>query len=216
MHLNLNIPQESKIVKHDNVIAPGMFRINPFKPSREEKYVPNKVRASVRTNPITVSQPHVVTKKDVNSDSNGFSPKDIRSTTRTRRPKPWNNPKSDKVPFKSKSGCLSNKLEKIEENHRSLQSSHYPNHTSSECNNIKLATCKQCLITANHDDCVLQWSPTGRLFDLKGKLIASSESESPSDYSKGCQNWFDTLLTPLLSEYNLEDKEDHRDNECDT
>ncbi|GKA91749.1 retrovirus-related pol polyprotein from transposon TNT 1-94 [Tanacetum coccineum] len=37
-------PQESK-----NVIAPGMFRINPFKPSREEKYVPNKVRASVRT-----------------------------------------------------------------------------------------------------------------------------------------------------------------------
>ncbi|GKB59843.1 retrovirus-related pol polyprotein from transposon TNT 1-94 [Tanacetum coccineum] len=65
-------PQESKIVKHDNVIAPGMFRINPFKPSREEKYVPNKVRASVRTTPITVSQPHVVTKKDVNSDSIGF------------------------------------------------------------------------------------------------------------------------------------------------
>ncbi|GJT51177.1 hypothetical protein Tco_0977334 [Tanacetum coccineum] len=33
-------PQESKIVKHDNVIAPGMFRINPFKPSREEKWSP--------------------------------------------------------------------------------------------------------------------------------------------------------------------------------
>ncbi|GKF25450.1 hypothetical protein Tco_0081344 [Tanacetum coccineum] len=58
-------PQESKIVKHDNVIAPGMFR--------EEKFVPNKVRASVRTTPITVSQPHAVTKKDVNSDSNGLS-----------------------------------------------------------------------------------------------------------------------------------------------
>nr|GEW18976.1 hypothetical protein [Tanacetum cinerariifolium] len=36
-------PQESKVVKNDKVIAPGMFRINPFKPSREEKYVPNKV-----------------------------------------------------------------------------------------------------------------------------------------------------------------------------
>ncbi|GJT98103.1 integrase, catalytic region, zinc finger, CCHC-type containing protein [Tanacetum coccineum] len=47
--------------------------INPFKPSREEKYVPNKVRANIRTNPITVSQPHVITKKDVNSDSNGLS-----------------------------------------------------------------------------------------------------------------------------------------------
>ncbi|GJY94104.1 hypothetical protein Tco_0510465 [Tanacetum coccineum] len=258
------------------------------------------------TKPIIVSQPHVITKNDVNSKTNGFSPKDIRSTTRTRRPKPWNNPKSEKVPFKSKSGCLSNNLEKIEENHRSLQSSHYTNHTSSECNNIKLAirneksevicaTCKQCLITANHDDCVLQyvngmksrkknqsanvsksanqkkhkaqvwkpknvgskerfaspkpskprsclrWSPTGRLFDLKGKIITSSESESQSDFSKGdnaftsnpqepirkrfpsstfsmtgCQNWFDTLLIPLLSEYKSKDKASHGDNECDT
>ncbi|GJR30972.1 integrase, catalytic region, zinc finger, CCHC-type containing protein [Tanacetum coccineum] len=215
----------------------GIFRINPFKATRVDNFVPNKhVKTSVRTKPIIVSQPHVITKNDVNSKTNGFSPKDIRSTTRTRRPKPWNNPKSEKVPFKSKSGCLSNKLEKIEENHRSLQSSHYPNHTSSECNNIKLAirneksevicaTCKQCLITANHDDCVLQyvngmksrkkyqsanqkkhkaevwkpknvgskegfaspkpskprsclrWSPTGRLFDLKGKSKSASESE---------------------------------------
>ncbi|GJT34985.1 hypothetical protein Tco_0925404 [Tanacetum coccineum] len=299
--------RESTVVNNERVIAPGIFRINPFKATRVDNFVPNKhVKTSVRTKPIIVSQPHVITKNDVNSKTNGFSPKDIRSTTRTRRPKPWNNPKSDKVPFKSKSGCLSNKLEKIEENHRSLQSSHYPNHTSSECNNIKLAfrneksevicaTCKQCLITANHDDCVLQyvngmksrkknqsanvsksanqkkhkaevwkpknvgskegfaspkpskprsclrWSPTGRLFDLKGKIITSSESESQSDCSKGdnactsnpqepirkrfpsstfsmtgCQNWFDTLLIPLLSEYNLKDKEDHGDNECDT
>ncbi|GKA94436.1 hypothetical protein Tco_0816474 [Tanacetum coccineum] len=31
----------------------------------------------------------------------------------------------------------------------------------------------------------LRWSPTRRLFDLKGKLIASSESESQSDCSNG-------------------------------
>ncbi|GJY23315.1 hypothetical protein Tco_0396973 [Tanacetum coccineum] len=31
----------------------------------------------------------------------------------------------------------------------------------------------------------LRWSPTGRIFDLKGKIIASSESESQSDCSKG-------------------------------
>nr|GEX20123.1 retrotransposon protein, putative, Ty1-copia subclass [Tanacetum cinerariifolium] len=29
-------PQESKVVKNDKVIAPGMFRINPFKTSKEE------------------------------------------------------------------------------------------------------------------------------------------------------------------------------------
>nr|GEW74631.1 reverse transcriptase domain-containing protein [Tanacetum cinerariifolium] len=41
-------PQGSKVMKNDKVIAPGMFKINLFKPSREEKHVPNKVRASVR------------------------------------------------------------------------------------------------------------------------------------------------------------------------
>ncbi|GJY24236.1 hypothetical protein Tco_0397894 [Tanacetum coccineum] len=59
--------------------------INPLKPSREEKYVPNKVRASVRTTPITVSQPHVVTKKDVNSDSNGLSSTGVDKCLRPRK-----------------------------------------------------------------------------------------------------------------------------------
>ncbi|GJR38449.1 hypothetical protein Tco_1214133 [Tanacetum coccineum] len=61
--------RESTVVNNERVIAPGIFRINPFK----------------------------ATRNDVNSKTNGFSPKDSRSTTRTRRPKPWNNPKSDKA-----------------------------------------------------------------------------------------------------------------------
>ncbi|GJX85743.1 retrovirus-related pol polyprotein from transposon TNT 1-94 [Tanacetum coccineum] len=243
-------PQESKIVKHDNVIAPGMFRINPFKPSREEKYVPNKVRASVRTNPITVSQPHVVTKKDVNSDSNGLSSTGVDNTAKTRRPQPRSNTKNDRVPSASKSSCNKNKEVEVEEHHRNLLLSKNKKHMSSECNHVKLAIrndksevicamCKQCLITANHDVCMLnyvndmnsrgkkqkanvsntenqkkqkpkvikpkkvgsnerlaspkpskprfclRWSPTGRFFDIKGKIIASSESESQSDCSNG-------------------------------
>nr|GEZ08772.1 hypothetical protein [Tanacetum cinerariifolium] len=78
-------PQESKVMKNYKVIAPGMFRINPFKTSREEKHVPNNVRASARTKLITVSQPPVITKKDVNSDSNGLSSIGI-DNTKTRRP----------------------------------------------------------------------------------------------------------------------------------
>ncbi|GJS37858.1 hypothetical protein Tco_0536240 [Tanacetum coccineum] len=239
--------RESNVVNNEKVIAPGIFRINPFKASRVTNFVPNKhVKASVRTKPITVSQPHVITKEDVNSNTCGFSPKDIDSTTKTRRPQSRNNPKNARVPSKSKSSCLSNKLEKIKENHRSLQPSNYPDHTSSEYNNIKLAirngkfevicaTCKQCLITANHDECVLQyvngmksrkknqranvsksanqkkhkanvkkskksgskeslaspskprsflrWSPTGRIFDLCGKITSSSNTEIESDTS---------------------------------
>nr|GEZ35124.1 retrovirus-related Pol polyprotein from transposon TNT 1-94 [Tanacetum cinerariifolium] len=70
---SVSTPHESKRVNNDKVIAPGMFRINPSKTSREEKQVPNTVSASARTKPITVSQPPVITKKDVNSDLNGLS-----------------------------------------------------------------------------------------------------------------------------------------------
>ncbi|GJR61200.1 retrovirus-related pol polyprotein from transposon TNT 1-94 [Tanacetum coccineum] len=185
-------PQESKVMKNDNVIAPGMFRINPFKPSREEKSVPNKVRASVRTNSITVSQPHVITKKGVNSNLNGLSSTGVDNTAKTRRPQSKSNIKNNRLAIRN---------------------------AKSE---VVCAMCKQCLIFANHDVCVLnyvndknshgkeqkanvsntknqkkqrpkvmrpkkvgsnkrlaspkpckprsclRWSPTGRLFDLKG------------------------------------------------
>nr|GEW87781.1 hypothetical protein [Tanacetum cinerariifolium] len=88
-------PHESKVVKNDKVITPGMFRINLFKPSREEKHVPNNVRASVKIKPITISQPHVITKKIVNSDSNGLSSIGV-DNTKTRRPQPRRNSKNDR------------------------------------------------------------------------------------------------------------------------
>nr|GFD40008.1 hypothetical protein [Tanacetum cinerariifolium] len=112
-------PQVSKVMKNDKVIALGMFRINPFKPSRKEKHVPNKVRASVRTNPITISQHPVITKKAVNSNSNGLSFTGV-DNTKTRRPQPRSNTKNDRVPFASKSSCSKNKEVDVEEHHRKL------------------------------------------------------------------------------------------------
>nr|GFA35592.1 integrase, catalytic region, zinc finger, CCHC-type, peptidase aspartic, catalytic [Tanacetum cinerariifolium] len=213
-------PQESKVVKNDKVIALGMFKINPFKTSRKEKHVPNSVRASARTKPITVSQPLVFTKKDVNSDSNGLSSTRI-DNTKTRRPQPRSNTKNDRVPSVSTSSC--NKNKRVE----------------NAISKVVCAMCNQCLISVNHDVCLrnyvngktsrgkkqkadvsikekqkkqqpevkktkkvgfikrlatpktskarffLRWSPTGRLFDLKGKIIASGESESQSDCSNG-------------------------------
>nr|GFB56419.1 hypothetical protein [Tanacetum cinerariifolium] len=108
------------------------------KTSREEKHMPNTVSASARTKPITVSQSHVITKKDVNSDLNGLSSIEVVNT-KTRRPQPRNNTKHDRVPSASKS--------------------------SRTCNNIKIysqdviskvvcAMCKKCLISINHDKCL--------------------------------------------------------------
>nr|GEY38015.1 hypothetical protein [Tanacetum cinerariifolium] len=246
---SVSTPQESKLVKNDKVIAPGMFRINPFTNFGEEKRVPNNVRASARIKPITGSQPHVFTKKDVNSDSNGLSSTGI-DNTKTRRPQPMSNTKNDRVPSASKSSRSKNKEVEVEEHHRNLLLSKNLKHMSSACNNFKLdsqnvyskvvcAMCKKCLISVNHDECLLnyvydknsrgkkqtendsikekqmkrkpkvkkpkkvrfierlatpkpsksrslfRWSPTGRIFDLNGQIIASSESESQSDCSKG-------------------------------
>nr|GEV20827.1 retrovirus-related Pol polyprotein from transposon TNT 1-94 [Tanacetum cinerariifolium] len=68
---------------------------------REENHVPNSVSASARTKPITVSQPPVFTKKDVNSDSNGLSSTGI-DNTKTKRPYPRSNTKNDRC---VDSGC---------------------------------------------------------------------------------------------------------------
>nr|GEW75731.1 hypothetical protein [Tanacetum cinerariifolium] len=91
-------PTESKVVKNDKVIALGMFRINPSKNSREIKSMPNKpINASVRIKQITDPQPHVITKKVVNSDSHGFSSTGVDITTKTRRPQPRSNTIHDRV-----------------------------------------------------------------------------------------------------------------------
>nr|GEW62155.1 integrase, catalytic region, zinc finger, CCHC-type, peptidase aspartic, catalytic [Tanacetum cinerariifolium] len=228
-------PQGSKVMKNDKVITLGMFRINPFETSKEEKHVTNKVRASIRTNLITVSKPPIITKKVVNSDSNGLSSTGVA----TLRPK----------------GHSLGAIQRMIGNKK---------HMSSECNKVKLTTqninvvcamCKQCLSSVNHDVCFLnyvnginsrgkkqkanvsinekqkkqqpkvkktnkagfierlatpkpsksrsflRWSPTRRMFDLKGKIIASSESESQSDCSKGDNACTSNPLEPTIKQF---------------
>nr|GEW27746.1 retrovirus-related Pol polyprotein from transposon TNT 1-94 [Tanacetum cinerariifolium] len=161
---SVSTPQGSKGVNNDKVIALGMFRINPSKTSREEKQLPNTVSASARTKPITVSQPLVITKKDVNSDLNGLSSTGV-DNTKTRRPKPRSNTNNDRVPSASKSGRSQNKEAEVEERHRNLLLSKNNKHISSACNNIKIdsqdviykvvcAMCKKCFIFVNHDKCL--------------------------------------------------------------
>nr|GEX71169.1 integrase, catalytic region, zinc finger, CCHC-type, peptidase aspartic, catalytic [Tanacetum cinerariifolium] len=158
----------------------------------------------------------------------------VDNTVKTRMPQPRSNTKNDKVPSASKSSC--NKNKKVENN-------------KSE---VICAMCKQCLINANHDICVvnyvndmnshdkklkanvsntvtqkkqmskvrmpkkvgsnerlaspkpskhrycLRWSPTERLFDLKGKIIASGESESQSDCSNGDNACNSNLPEPTI------------------
>nr|GFA85924.1 hypothetical protein [Tanacetum cinerariifolium] len=234
---SVSSPQEPIDVNNDKVISPGMFRINHSKTLRNKKHVLNTVSASSRTKSITVSQPSVITKKGMNSNSSGLSSTGL-DNTKTRRQQPRSNTKNDRVPSASKSSRSMNKDVKVEEHHRNLLLSKKNKHSSSACNNSKIdsqdviskvvyANCKKCLNSVNHDVCLnyvngkqshgrkhkanvsknetqkeyrpkvsksknvgpreslatpkprkprflLRWSPTGKMFDSAGKLVAPS------------------------------------------
>nr|GEZ99507.1 retrovirus-related Pol polyprotein from transposon TNT 1-94 [Tanacetum cinerariifolium] len=173
-----------------------MFSINPFKTSKDEKHVPNTVRASDKKKPITVSQPLVITKKDVNSDFNGLSSTGVDNTT-TKRPQPRSNTKHDRVPSTSKSSRSKNKEAEVKEHHRNFLLSKNNKHISSTCNNIKInsqdviskvvcAMCKKCLIYVNRDKCL-------RNYGMAKTLVVRNKGQGffqrkPNEISaKGCK-----------------------------
>ncbi|GKB54250.1 hypothetical protein Tco_0905003 [Tanacetum coccineum] len=86
---------------------------------------------------------------------------DVESTGKTRRPQPRINPKNDRVSSAFKSSCLSNNLEKLV----------VPNDKSE----VVCATCKQCLVTVNHDECVFKYV-NGMNFSKKNQSANVSES----------------------------------------
>nr|GFC87363.1 hypothetical protein [Tanacetum cinerariifolium] len=146
-------PQVSKGVNNAKVIASGMFRISLDKFSREAKKVPNTVSASFRTKPITISQPSVITKKDINSNLNGLSSTGLDNTN-TRRPQPRSNTKNDRVPSVSKSSRSMNKKVKVKEHHRNLLLSKKNKHSQDVISKVVCVVCKKCLNSVNHDVCL--------------------------------------------------------------
>nr|GFB05638.1 integrase, catalytic region, zinc finger, CCHC-type, peptidase aspartic, catalytic [Tanacetum cinerariifolium] len=193
---SVSTPQESKSVNNDKVIAPGMFRINTSKTSREEKQVPNTVRASARTKPITISQPHVITRKDVNFNLNGLSSTGV-DNTKTRRPQPRSNTKNDKN-------------QKAKVSVTEIQKKYQLKVTKSK----KVGT-RESLATPKprKPRFLLRWLPTGRLFDQESKLAASSNSESQYDCSNGdnacTSNAMESKIKRFPNSTSLLDRNDH-------
>nr|GFA64544.1 hypothetical protein [Tanacetum cinerariifolium] len=190
----------------ENLPKVGMFRINPLKTSSDEKHVPNTVRASDKKKPITVSQPLVITKKDVNSDLNGLSSTGV-DNTKTRRPQPRSNTKHDRVASASKSSRSMNKEAEVEDYHRNLLLSKNNKHISSACNTIKIdsqdviskvvcAMCKKCLISVNHDKCLRNYVNGKHSRNLQTELERTKEHfenciiKKETEYAKHWNDWY--------------------------
>nr|GEV14720.1 Gag-Pol polyprotein [Tanacetum cinerariifolium] len=148
-----------------NVIAPGMFKINPSQTSRVD-LVPNKqYSASIRINSITNSQFHVTFKENVSSNMVTASSTGLVHIARTKRPQSKGNTRNARVPSASKSSEVEKNVT-VEDHCRTLLLSKNQKTMSYECNNITLAiqndkskiiygNCNHCLVNANHDACLL-------------------------------------------------------------
>nr|GEX49502.1 Gag-Pol polyprotein [Tanacetum cinerariifolium] len=103
-------PREFNVVKHRNVIVPGMFKINPSQTSKE----------NVSSDMVTASSIGLV------------------HTARTRRPQPKGNTRNARAPSASKSSELKKNVT-IGDHRRTLLLSKNQKTMSSNYNNIKLA-----------------------------------------------------------------------------
>nr|GEY48278.1 retrovirus-related Pol polyprotein from transposon TNT 1-94 [Tanacetum cinerariifolium] len=195
-------PREFNVVKHRNVIAPGMFKINPSQTSRVDLFPNKQSSASIRTNPITNSQRHVTFKENVSSDTATASSTRLVHTARTRRPQPKGNTRNARIPSASKNSDVKKNQCLVTANHDVCFPSSV-NALNSRANKL----CANVPLSANQKrhrtqvwkpkqvgskerlDCKprlsLKWSPSGRSFDLKGKLVASKENNYPND-DKAC------------------------------
>nr|GEW64942.1 hypothetical protein [Tanacetum cinerariifolium] len=132
---------------------------------------------------------HVIFKENVSSDMVNASSIGLVHTARTKRPQPKGNTRNARVPSVSKSSEVKKNVI-VEDHRRTLLLSKNHKTMSSKCNNIKLAirndkskivcgTCKQCLVTANHDACLL--SSVNALNSRANNLCANA---SPSANQK--------------------------------
>ncbi|GJT82036.1 hypothetical protein Tco_1056378 [Tanacetum coccineum] len=155
-----------------------------------DNVVPDKpVKTSVRTKPITASQPNVIHKQHANSDSTGFSPTSVNNAAKTRRPQParqcfvtanhdvcmlnYVNDMNSQADYQSANVSKTENQKKHKANVRKSKK------VESKGSHAPSRTCKPRTY--------LMWLPTGRTFDLCGYISSSSNTESESDTSV-CDN----------------------------
>nr|GEX21897.1 putative ribonuclease H-like domain-containing protein [Tanacetum cinerariifolium] len=166
------------------------LHINPSQTPRVD-LVPNKQSsASIRTNPITNSQRHVIVKENVSSNMVTASSIGLVHTARIRRPQPKGNTRNARIPYASKSS-------EVKKNRHRTQVWKPKQVGSKE----RLAS-KPRLPRLS-----LKWSPSGRSFDQKGKLVASKGTNFPND---GCPNLSVVHRLGLFQAYDREHQASHQ------
>nr|GFB13581.1 integrase, catalytic region, zinc finger, CCHC-type, peptidase aspartic, catalytic [Tanacetum cinerariifolium] len=182
----VSTPQESKGVNNDKMIAPGMFRINHSKTSREENHVPNTSSRS-KNKEAEVEDHHrnlLLSKnnKHISSACNNIKidSQDVISKVVCAMCKTY-------LISVNHDKCLRNyvngknyygKKQKVKVSFKEIQMKYQPKVTKPK----KVGT-HESLATPKprKSRLLLRWSPTGKMFDQEGKVVDSIESKSQSN-----------------------------------
>nr|GEX70868.1 hypothetical protein [Tanacetum cinerariifolium] len=200
---SVSTPQVSKGVNNAKVIAPGMFKISPDKVSREAKKVPNTVnytktrRPQPRSNTKNDRVPSA-SKSSQSLNKDGKVEEHHRNLLLSKKNKhsssACNNSKIDSLDVISKVVCAICKKCSNSANHdeclvnyvndkKSRGRKHRANVSMSETQKAyrpkvsksKIVGTRESLATPKprKPRFLLRWSPTGKMFDSAGKLVAT-------------------------------------------
>nr|GFA70313.1 retrovirus-related Pol polyprotein from transposon TNT 1-94 [Tanacetum cinerariifolium] len=202
-------PPVSKGVNNAKVIAPGMFRICPNKVSREAKKVPNTLLLFKKNKHMSSA-----------CNSSKIDSQDVKSKVVCAKCKKClnsinhdvclnncvNGKKSRGMKHKAN---FSKKETQKEYRPKSRGRKHKANVSKNETHQKKQPEIKKpkkvgfikrlATPKSRKPRFFLRWSPTGKMFDQDGKLVAPSNSESHVDCSNGCSKHITGNLKLLIN-----------------
>ncbi|GJT13426.1 retrovirus-related pol polyprotein from transposon TNT 1-94 [Tanacetum coccineum] len=127
---------------HDTIYENAKLRVQLFDKVSEQKDITKGKSVNTKfANQSTKRKPSLQSLRSnfVVRQLNAFQPERVDNTVKTKRPQPRSNTKNDRLPSASKSSSITNKEAKNDKSE------------------VIRAMCKQCLITSNHDVCVLNY-----------------------------------------------------------
>ncbi|GJV86438.1 retrovirus-related pol polyprotein from transposon TNT 1-94 [Tanacetum coccineum] len=176
-----NVALESKIasyrkeVKHLKTMYQNLF--DSIKVTRAETMIKTdslqeKLNAMISENAILREQPQPK-----------FSEQGVNINTKSRRPQPRSNIKNDRVPSTSRSSCIKNTEVEVEEHLRNLSDNHKKQKAKINAKKNEKLGSKESLAKPRRSRTISKWLPTGRFFDLCGKIIKTSRTTDVNEIS---------------------------------
>nr|GEW14030.1 retrovirus-related Pol polyprotein from transposon TNT 1-94 [Tanacetum cinerariifolium] len=187
--------REFNVVKHRNVIAPGMFRINPSQTSRNatttrNARVPSASKSSEVKKNVTVEDHRRTLLLSKNQKTMSSECNNIKLVIQNDKSEIVCDTCKQVLVIANHDACLSSSVNALNSRANKLcanvpLSANQKRHRTQVWKPKQVGSKERLACKSRLPRLSLKWSPSGRGFDLKEKLVASKETNCPND-DKAC------------------------------